>query len=58
MRDGARGEPTGKGYRGYRTPAAVLLLGLLAALLLGWTYRIGERQSKIFAWADAAMDAG
>jgi len=56
MHDGERKKPTGKTYRGYRTPAAVLLLGLIGALLLVWTYRIGERQSKLFAWADATMD--
>ncbi len=54
--EGKEGMHSGKVWRGYRTPAAVLLLGVLAALLLVWTYLIGERQSKDFAWADAAMD--
>src|SRR5512134_1718938 len=56
MRDGEGNDLTGKVYREYRTPAAVLLLGLLSVLLLVWTYLIGERQGKLFAWADATMD--
>ncbi len=56
MHDGEGQVPVRKGYGGYRAPAAVLLLGFLAALLLVWTYLIVERQSKFFAWADAAMD--
>jgi C4-dicarboxylate-specific signal transduction histidine kinase len=57
MRNGEGREPTGKIGRGcgYGTPAALLLLGLLAAFLLVWTYLIGERQSKVLGWADAAM---
>jgi C4-dicarboxylate-specific signal transduction histidine kinase len=54
--EGEEGMHSGRVWRGYGTPAAVLLLGVLAALLLVWTYLIGERQSKVFAWADAAMD--
>ena len=56
MGDGEERAPTVKGYGGYRTPAAVLLLGLFGTLLLVWMYLMGERQSKLFAWADAAMD--
>jgi hypothetical protein len=55
MRDGKGKEPTGKIGRGYRAPAAVLLPGLLAAVLLVWTYVIGKRQDKVFAWGDDAM---
>lgn len=40
----------------YRTSAAVLVLGILAALLLVWTYLIGERQKKVFAFTYAATE--
>ncbi len=46
----------GKFRRGYRAPAAVLVLGLFATLLLVWMIVIAERQWNVFEWADVAMD--
>ena len=43
-------------WRRYRTPAAVLLLGLFATLLLVWVFVIAERQWNRFVWADVVMD--
>jgi len=54
-KDEAKRHPE-KFRRGYRAPAAVLLLGMFATLLLVWMIVIAERQWNVFEWADVAMD--